>query len=441
MMHAEHITDLIGQTPVLKIKENIHGIPGFELYAKLELFNPFGSLKDRISWSMLEDEIQEIVQKGQVIVESSSGNTAKALAALAGSYGVKFKTVSNRIKVPEVKQILQLMGAEVEELPGLSECPDPNDPNDPLAYIETMMRQDEGKYFHTSQYTNPKNPQVHFETTGPEIEKDLGQVDFLFGGVGTSGSTLGTANYLRQKNQNFRSIGIIAEKGDFIPGIRNQDELLELGIFQRSSYEELITVDVKTAIEYSLELIRKMGLLAGPTSGAALAGAIAYLKQLPAESLQGKKGVFIACDRAEWYLSYYKKRRPELFEKKTHTAGLSILTELEILAAETLTPQESKNLLEKEKVLLVDIRGNLGFSANHIAGSINIPDFQLEEMLQVGIPFSAGQKILLVCSVGEQSKKFVAFLGKKGFDAKTIEGGILAWRDEGLPLQRNLSLS
>ena len=178
-MLVDKITDLVGNTPLLRLNPKLHGLKNVELYAKLDLLNPFGSIKDKSAWTVLKDDIEQIATDGKTVIESSSGNMAKALQVLCSIHGVPLKIITNRIKVPEAKQILQLLGAEVDELPGLSECPDPTDPNDPIAYIEQIISADPKKYFHTSQYTNEKNIVAHYELTGKEIHNDLKEVDFF----------------------------------------------------------------------------------------------------------------------------------------------------------------------------------------------------------------------------------------------------------------------
>ena len=110
-MIYDHITDLIGNTPLLRISPDIHGLKNIDLFAKLEMMNPFGSVKDRIAWAMIKDDLEEIKGKGQTIFENSSGNTAKALQAIAGTHGLKTKLVTSLAKVQSVKDIVLLLGA------------------------------------------------------------------------------------------------------------------------------------------------------------------------------------------------------------------------------------------------------------------------------------------------------------------------------------------
>jgi|ERR1035438_625809 cysteine synthase len=140
---------------------------------------------------------------------------------------------TNRVKVAEVRDALELLGGELEELPGLSECPDPTVPNDVFSAIETLMAENPGAFYHTSQYTNPANIATHHDTTGQEISDDIGTVDYLFGGLGTTGSTRGAATFLQTANPQLQTIGIVSTKEDFIPGIRSEAELWDVGLFER----------------------------------------------------------------------------------------------------------------------------------------------------------------------------------------------------------------
>lgn len=130
-MRYDSITDAIGNTPLLRIDPGVHGLAHVNLYAKLELLNPFGSVKDRAAWTMAAPRLAEAREAGATVVELSSGNTAKALAVIAGMHGLAFTSLTNRMKVPEIKDLL-LLGATVEELPGQAECLDPTNTDDPL---------------------------------------------------------------------------------------------------------------------------------------------------------------------------------------------------------------------------------------------------------------------------------------------------------------------
>ena len=437
-MLYKSVTELIGNTPLIEISKEITKLKNINVYAKCELYNPFGSLKDRAGYAMLKDEIQKLKENKMTVIESSSGNTAKALQIICSMNGIPFKTVTNRIKIPETKEILKVAGAEIEELPGLSECPDPTDPNDPVAYIERIVSENPNKYYHTNQYTNLKNPKAHYEHTGKEIYDDLGKVDYFFGTLGTTGSSRGTIEYLLEKNKNLKKIGIIAEKGDTIPGIRNKDEMYEVGIFNKSLYDEIVSVNSDEAVEEMLVLNRKCGILGGPTSGAAFKGTLKYLREIDDKLKEPANAVFIACDRMEWYMSYIKKRRPEIFDSEIKRETIRTLTEEDMKYAKTIDINNAEEWIEKNNPIIIDLRGNLAYKNGHIANAINITDIFFEDLVDNGTPFSKENTVLLVCSIGDKSKKFSSLLNKKGMNVYSLENGMIAWRENSFPLKRSL---
>lgn len=437
-MLLNNITEYIGNTPIVKIDKSITGLKHVNLFVKCELYNPFGSLKDRAAFSMLKDNIEDLKATGKTVIESSSGNTAKALQIICSMNGIPFKTVTNRIKVPETKKILKVTGAEIEELPGLSECPDPTDPNDPVAYIDRIVSNNPDKYYHVNQYTNLKNPEIHYKTTGPEIIKDIGNVDYFFGTLGTTGSTRGTISYLQEVNPNLKKIGIIAEKGDNIPGIRNKDEMYEVGIFKKDLYDEIVVVNSMQAIDKMLVLVRKLGILGGPTSGACFQGALSYLEKIDDTLTEDVNAVFIACDRMEWYMSYIEKRRPDIFDESIQKDSIRSLTEEDYKYAKQIECEDVESFIEEKNPIIIDLRGNLAYKNAHIKGAINITDAYFDDIVDNGVPFSKSNTVLLVCAVGDKSKAFSALLNKKGMNVYSMAGGMVNYRDEGLPMERSI---
>jgi cysteine synthase/rhodanese-related sulfurtransferase len=437
-MLYQQITELIGNTPLLRLDPARHGVEGVELYAKLEYCNPFGSVKDRIAWGMIRDDLPAITGRGQTLIEASSGNTAKALRVLAAMHGLRLRVLTNRAKVAEVRDLLELLGVELEELPGLSECPDPTVPDDVFSRIEKLMAERPGEFYHTSQYTNPDNVRTHHDTTGQEIAADLGPVDYLFGGLGTTGSTRGAATYLRAANPSLRTIGVVSTREDFIPGIRSEAELWEVGLFEPGFYEQIMPVRPADAIDATLELAGRHGVLAGPTTGAAYWAAREYLRREPARAGPPRRAVIIACDRLEPYLSYVRRRRPELFGQARRAAPGDLPDDV-VAAAPELPPGALAGMIGDPAVLCVDTRGSLAYRIGHLPGSVNIPDDHLEDLLRHGNPFPGSRMIVFVCPGGEYSRRLAAFLRQAGHDAASLAGGVVAWRDAGLPLESGLA--
>lgn len=428
------IFDLIGNTPILQIPESVHGLKNFNVYAKLELFNPWGSVKDRTAFAMIKDNLDDLGEFD--LFESSSGNTAKALQIIGSMKGTKLKTITNRIKVPEQRDILTLLGTEIQELPGTSDCYDPNDPNDPLVLIHREISKSQNKSLFTDQYNNSKNYQTHFDTTGYEIDKDLAKVDYLITGLGTNGSVRGIADRLRLSNPELTTIGVVASKQDFIPGIRNADEIMEVGLFKPEYFKEIINISSMDAVDWSLKLIRQVGLLAGPTTGASLAGVVNYLQQFDTQETDEKKNVvFIACDRAEWYISYYKQRRPEIFtgvEKQSWSDNISISSDIELNA------DELDNFASNSQSLLIDTRSAFSFKVAHVPNAINMPFEYLDKMLNENNPFCKNRPILFLCPLGEKSALIASYLRTLGSEAYSLKGGINGLRDLDYHLERDL---
>ncbi|NMO53971.1 pyridoxal-phosphate dependent enzyme [Actinoplanes sp. TBRC 11911] len=435
-MRYDDITDVIGNTPLIRIDPAVHGLANIDLYAKMEMLNPFGSVKDRAAWAMARPLLAGARERGDTMVELSSGNTAKALAVIAGRHGLPFKSVTNRMKVPEIKELLLLLGAAIEELPGQAECLDPTDTEDPLTRMHQRLASTGTGYVHTDQYFNELNMEAHRLGTGPEIIKDLdGRApDYFVACVGTAGSSGGVARALREHTPDTRVIGLVAGKNDFIPGIRTIDEVHEVGLFDPDVYDSLETVTAHEAIEGLLSLVRRSGILAGPTGGGAYFGALRHLRTVDAGLTERRTAVFIVCDRVESYLSYLRSRRPDLFALPARPDSVDTVTAAEALSAPAIGVAEARMWTG----LVVDLRGPHAFRALHIDGSVNITDDVFAAMLAGGLPFSKSRPVLLVCPLGERSARYTALLRRMGHPSVfSLSGGVIAWRDAGAELVRD----
>ena len=437
-MTVKSVTELIGNTPLIEISKDITGLKNINLYCKCELYNPFGSLKDRAAYEMLKDDLKQIKKDGKTVIESSSGNTAKALEIICSMHEIPFITVTNRIKTEEVGKILSICGAKIKELPGMSECPDPTDPNDPTSHIEGMIASNPQNYYYPNQYTNLKNPQAHYLHTGREILNDLKKVDYFFATLGTTGSSRGTIECLEENNPDLVKIGIIASKGDNIPGIRNMDEMYEVGIFDKSIYNEIISISSMEAIDGMLTLIRKCGILAGPTSGACFKKTLDYLKKIDNKLEKKVNAVFIACDRVEPYVSYIEKRRPDLFDDNAKLNSIFNMDEDDYKYAKEIPIDEYDDFIKNNNPLIIDLRGNMAYKNFHIKDSINITDIFFEDLINNGLPFPKDKKILLVCPTGDKSRKYSAYLNKKGLNVYSLKDGFNSYRLNNKELVREI---
>lgn len=307
---VQSMTDLIGNTPILRLDPEKTGLKHIEVYAKLESMNPFGSIKDRTAWAMLKPHMKDIREKGKSVLELSSGNAARGLQAVASIYGSQLETVSNRIRVQEMRQALQMQGAKISPITEV----DPSDAYSALHYVDDKASQSKDDYYYTDQYRNPANDGTHYSHTGREIIEDVGPVDFFFGSVGTAGSTVGISRRLKEVNEKLDITGVISEKDDYIPGLRHKDEIFDVGAFDEELYTRIEAISTLDAIQGMVDLSRDYGVMAGPSSGATYFAALEHLRSIDSEMTKPAKAVFVVCDRMEMYFSWIAERRPDLFE-------------------------------------------------------------------------------------------------------------------------------
>ena len=428
-MIIEQMTDLIGNTPLFKISPDITGLKNIDLYAKLEMMNPFGSVKDRTAWGMIKDDINHIKRSGKTIYENSSGNTGKSLQAIAGIHGLKFQLISALANVREQREVMQIQGAKIQEVIGASDCYDPTDPNDPQHLLEKTARSNPGGVYFTSQFTNEKNCDYHEATTAAEIIDDLGSVDYFLGGIGTAGSSLGVLRKMRSVDPGCQAIGVICKTNQFIPGIRSLNQLHETELFIKALYNDFIEVSSSDAIDGLLTLNRRCGILCGPSSGANFQASLTYLKKIDPALTERKKAVFIVCDRMEWYISYLRDHRPAIFSEPEIENSVFGYDSTGIDVVPSVASDHLAAWMGDHAPLVIDIRSPDGFSLIAIPGSVNMPVHLFERWINGRNPFPDGQKILLVCAIGERSRHFAAYLNDMGCQAYNLAGGISAWRD------------
>lgn len=248
--------------------------PEFQLFAKLEWLNPFGSVKDRAAWAMLRDlEERKEIGNGRGIVEPTSGNTGISLAAMARTRGYHVRTVvPNKIPL-EKKVLLKIAGAELDVISD-DLCPAPGLGDGSINLAKTHAKASRDRYAMPNQYENEKNVEAHFQTTGPEIWRQTdGQITHLFVSLGTCGTVMGTAKFLRSKNPNVKVIAVQPTEGHDVPGLRNVAQLGASKLFDSSLIDDILEVDFRLAYTRALELCQTEGLLAGPSSGLIYEGA------------------------------------------------------------------------------------------------------------------------------------------------------------------------
>ena len=303
MKTYDTITDLIGSTPLLKLNRFAAAESlGAEVYAKLEYFNPAGSVKDRIAYAMITDaEKSGALKPGSVIIEPTSGNTGIGLAAVAAARGYRIIIVMPETMSVERRQLMKAYGAELVLTEGAKGM------KGAIAKAQELAAQTPDSFI-PGQFTNPANPSAHRATTGPEIWNDTdGMVDIFVAGVGTGGTLTGVGEYLKSQNPNVKVVAVEPAGSPVLSkGVAGAHKIQGIGAgfvpdtLNTKVYDEIITVENEDAFATGRELARKEGLLVGISSGAA-AWAAAQLAKRPEN--QGKRIVVLLPDTGDRYLS------------------------------------------------------------------------------------------------------------------------------------------
>ena len=297
------ITDLIGGTPLLELTnyEKANELNA-KIYAKLEYFNPAGSVKDRIAKAMLDDaEEKGLLKPGAVIIEPTSGNTGIGLASVAASRGYKVILTMPETMSVERRNLLKAYGAELVLTEGAKGMPGA------IAKAKELAEQTPNSYI-PSQFTNPANPAVHLKTTGPEIWADTdGKVDIFVAGVGTGGTLSGVGAYLKSQNPNVKVVAVEPATSPVLSGGKAGPHKIQ-GIgagfvpdtLNTDIYDEILPVQNEDAFATGRALARSEGVLVGISSGAAVFAA-AQLAKRPENA--GKVIVALLPDTGDRYLS------------------------------------------------------------------------------------------------------------------------------------------
>ena len=411
------------------------------VYAKLEWYNPFGSVKDRIADNMIRNgEERGLLGPGKNLVEATSGNTGLAMAMIGNAKGYRLRATLSRAIPLEKRTILRFFGGDVEELDD-SLCPAPGAPEGAIAKARETAESRED-YVLLDQYANESNPNSHYRTTGPEIWRQTeGKITHFVAGLGTCGTITGTGRFLKEQSGEVKVHGVHPEEGHDIPGVRSIIQLQQTKLFHPEDYDGTVEVGDREAYDLCLRLNREESIIAGPSSGMALAGA---LKLVPDEP--GNIVVVIFPDNVFKYASSFQRHFPQQCPADDGDAASAGQGANDVLMAEMMENLKNKydsvrvTVLKEELAgddapLVVDVRPPDMYAKSHIAGAVNIP--------QEGLGTRAGElpedreaKIVMVCGIGKFSKPTTLYLKSLGYrNVRNLKGGLGEWVRKGQPVE------
>jgi len=297
------ITELVGHTPLLELSnyEKNHGLEA-KIIAKVEYFNPAGSVKDRIAKAIIEDyEAKGLLKPGATIIEPTSGNTGIGLAAIAAAKGYRLIIALPETMSVERRNLIKAYGAELVLTEGAKGM------KGAIAKAEELQASIPGSVI-AGQFVNPANPKAHYETTGPEIWEDSdGDIDFLVAGIGTGGTISGVGGYLKEKNPNIKVIAVEPKGSPVLSeGHAGPHKIQGIGAgfvpdtLNTKIYDEIIAVENEDAFATGREIARNDGILVGISAGAAVYAATVIASR---PENKGKKIVVVLPDTGDRYLS------------------------------------------------------------------------------------------------------------------------------------------
>jgi len=455
-------------TPLVEIPATLNPFykDGVRIYAKLMNTLPLQNVKSLPAYEMLSSAQKSgRLRNVYSLIENSSGNTAFSLAVLGRMFGIPKTTaiVSHEVSPGKLK-LLRLFNTSIR----VNKEPICPDPNDLTSGIHIARRTgDKTGWFNPSQYDNVANPAAHRRYTGPQIWKQTrGRITVFCAGLGTTGTLVGAGNFLKKASRGqVTTVGVVRAPNNPVPGVRTNNLLKDIAFDWQGTSDHLVTIDTKASFIQSLKLCRA-GIIAGPSSGFALAGLLSFLKKAKRNntinSLRNKNNevlaVFVCPDNPSPYLDEYFNYLPSTFFPKIINEELLLRrpkTVPYINNVVTRTPElEPREAFKKiynvqAKILwrqlengetvnlnpdirILDIRSLNEFNHAHLPGSVNISP-QQALALDKNSAYKKARLILLVCESGERTKMYAQKLTKHGLPAFSLRGGIQEWSQKNLP--------
>ena len=320
------IIQRIGNTPLYELTS--YSTENTKFYAKLEWYNPFGSVKDRAAYWMIKDAEKKglLIKNKSIIIEPTSGNTGIALTGIASSMGYKVEIVIPEKVSEETKRILRNLGATLHETSD-DLCPRVGAGTDQSIALATAISKPRSDvYYMPNQYENDSNFLAHYESTGPEIwEQTNGKVTHFFTGCGTGGTITGTGTFLKEKKENLQVVAIQAQQNHLLQGLRNFEESSMPDLFKRREkvVDRWMTATNQDSFNTVKDLLNKEGLFVGPSSGSVMSSMLQFSKEID-------KGVIVGifADDGRKFKSLYKEQK--VLAESDYLSALDKLPELYI---------------------------------------------------------------------------------------------------------------
>jgi len=289
----ENILKTIGNTPLVKINK-LNPNRNTVIYAKVEGFNPSGSIKDRIALSMIEQaEVEGKLTRGKTIIEPTSGNTGVALAMIGVLKGYEVEIVMSDAVSVERRKMIRAFGSKVTLTEGKLGT------DGAIRKARELVNANPGKYFMPDQFSNEYNKITHYRTTGEEIwMQTKGKIDYFVSALGTSGTIMGVGEVLKEHNPKIKIVSAHPVKGHYIQGLKNMEEAIVPSIYDPTKIDITIMVETEAAYEMTRQIVAKEGIFVGMSSGAAMYATIELAKKIESGTI-----VVIFPDRGEKYLS------------------------------------------------------------------------------------------------------------------------------------------
>lgn len=460
--------------PLVEIPEclNPFAADGVRIYAKLMNVLPLANIKSLPALNMLlEKEARGELKDISHLIENSSGNTVFSLGILARQFGIETTKAIASHEVSHGKlQLLRFFGVEVmvNEEPI---CPDPSDKDSGIHKAKHAGQR--SGWWNPGQYENEANPAAHQKWTGPQILRQTeGALTVFCAGLGTTGTMVGAGGYLKQNNPNVTTVGVVRKPNNPVPGVRTQNLLREIAFDWKGAADEVIEIGTKDSFEQSLLLCRH-GILAGPSSGFSLAGALEFLKQKKEskrlDQLRNANGeiivVFICPDSpfpyveeyfeyldAHWFPIIENEHLLQNGNKNVKTIAAEPSTDLPFSSQESISPVEAceriygippseiwkylnhdQAVALKPSVHLIDTRDVLSFAQAHLPQARRIEYQDLLTMIEIKGDEWKIDEVYIICPYGNRSRVIASLLRKQGIRAFSIEGGMLEWSRLNLP--------